>query len=67
MPVTTLGWWGEFVDHVVPVLQKRGLMQTQYADGTLREKLFRQGPHLPDRHAARLLRPWAEPSATAAE
>jgi long-chain alkane monooxygenase len=59
VPVTTLGWWEEFVDHVVPVLQRRGLMQTGYAPGTLREKLFRAGPHLPDRHPARRLRPWA--------
>lgn len=59
VPVTTLGWWSEFVDHVVPVLQRRGLMQTEYAQGTLREKLFRDGPYLPDRHPARRLRPWA--------
>lgn len=60
VPVTTLGWWPEFVDHVVPVLQKRGLMQREYAPGTLREKLFRSGPHLPDSHPARRLRPWVE-------
>ncbi|MBN3814081.1 NtaA/DmoA family FMN-dependent monooxygenase [Paraburkholderia sp. Ac-20347] len=65
VPVTTLGWWSEFVDHVVPVLQKRGLMQREYAPGTLREKLFRDGPHLPDRHPARRLRPWAVQEATA--
>lgn len=53
VPVTTLGWWEEFVDHVVPVLQRRGLMQTEYAEGTLRNKLFGRGPTLPDHHPAR--------------
>jgi long-chain alkane monooxygenase len=56
VPVTTLGWWTEFVDHVVPVLQKRGLMQTEYAPGTLREKIHGRGPNLPDHHPARVLR-----------
>jgi len=30
-----------FVEHAVPVLQQRGLMQKEYASGTLRDKLFR--------------------------
>ena len=30
----------DFVDLVVPVLQERGLFKADYADGTLREKLF---------------------------
>jgi hypothetical protein len=30
----------EFFDHVVPVLQDKGLMQKEYRSGTLREKLF---------------------------
>ncbi|MEU9291479.1 NtaA/DmoA family FMN-dependent monooxygenase [Streptomyces sp. NPDC048275] len=34
------GTIAEFVDHVVPVLQKRGLAKREYAPGTLREKLF---------------------------
>lgn len=42
----------DFVDHVVPELQKRGLMQTEYAPGTLREKLFDRGPSLPATHRA---------------
>jgi FMN-dependent oxidoreductase (nitrilotriacetate monooxygenase family) len=29
-----------FLDHVTPVLKKRGLMQTEYARGTMREKLY---------------------------
>ncbi|PLZ01802.1 LLM class flavin-dependent oxidoreductase [Burkholderia sp. WAC0059] len=56
VPVTTLGWWREFVDHVVPVLQKRGLMQTGYAPGSLRQKIYGRGPTLPDHHPARQLR-----------
>jgi long-chain alkane monooxygenase len=56
VPVTTLGWWTEFVDHVVPVLQKRGLMQTEYAPGSLRNKISGRGSLLPDHHPARRLR-----------
>jgi alkanesulfonate monooxygenase len=29
----------DFVNEVVPILQKRGLMKTEYVDGTLRDKL----------------------------
>jgi FMN-dependent oxidoreductase (nitrilotriacetate monooxygenase family) len=46
------GTFADFIDHVVPVLQDRGLMQRDYAPGTLREKLFGNA-HLPDRHPAR--------------
>ncbi len=42
----------EFVDHVAPVLQERGLMQREYADGTLRHKLFGRGDRLPEQHPA---------------
>ncbi|OZC49327.1 LLM class flavin-dependent oxidoreductase [Rhodococcus sp. RS1C4] len=56
VPITTLGWWDEWVDHVVPVLQDRGLAQREYAPGTLREKLFGRGNHLGDDHRARTLR-----------
>jgi FMN-dependent oxidoreductase (nitrilotriacetate monooxygenase family) len=31
----------DFLDHAVPVLQERGLMQQKYRSGTLRDKLFR--------------------------
>ncbi|KLU25221.1 oxidoreductase [Caballeronia mineralivorans PML1(12)] len=61
VPVTTLGWWSEFVDQVVPVLQSRGLMQTDYAPGTLREKIQGHGPYLPDHHPARLTRAAVRP------
>lgn len=60
IPEITPDWYTIFVDEVVPVLRKRGLIQTDYSEGTLREKLFGETPTLPDRHPARRLRPWAE-------
>ncbi|MDV3124989.1 LLM class flavin-dependent oxidoreductase [Mycobacterium sp. 21AC1] len=51
--ITTPGSFEDFIDHVVPELQSRGLAQTEYAPGTLRDKLFGVGPELPDRHPAR--------------
>lgn len=42
----------DFFDHVVPVLQDRGLMQKEYQPGTLRQKLFGGGPNISDRHPA---------------
>jgi long-chain alkane monooxygenase len=41
--MVTPGSFAEFIDGVVPVLQRRGLMQTEYQDGTLREKLMGPG------------------------
>jgi FMN-dependent oxidoreductase (nitrilotriacetate monooxygenase family) len=41
--MVTPGSFADFVDGVVPVLQRRGLMQTEYVDGTLREKLMGPG------------------------
>ncbi len=47
----TPGTFKDFIDGVVPVLQRRGLMQTEYGEGTFREKLFGKGrSRLPDRH-----------------
>ncbi|MCW2784568.1 MAG: class flavin-dependent oxidoreductase [Marmoricola sp.] len=46
------GTYEDFIDHVTPVLQKRGLQQAEYAEGTLRQKLFGQGDRLPERHHA---------------
>ncbi len=40
----------DFVDLVVPVLQRRGLLKTRYAAGTLREKLFGRTAALPTEH-----------------
>ena len=34
------GMMEDFVEHCVPELQNRGLMQTEYQEGTMREKLF---------------------------
>ncbi|MGR8919945.1 MAG: LLM class flavin-dependent oxidoreductase [Gammaproteobacteria bacterium] len=50
----------EFVDGVVPVLQRRGRMQTSYRPGTLREKLFDgSGPRIELPHPAAACRqPW---------
>ena len=38
------------VELLVPELQKRGVYKTEYAPGTLREKLFGAGPRLPESH-----------------
>lgn len=48
---TTPGSFVDFVEGVVPELQKRGRVQRAYAPGTLREKLFGQ-PRLSERHPA---------------
>jgi long-chain alkane monooxygenase len=55
----TPGTFKDFIDGVVPVLQRRGLMQTDYGEGTFREKLFGKGrSRLLDRHSgARYRRP----------
>lgn len=37
---TIPGSYEEFVDHVIPVLQDRGLAQREYSPGTTRAKLF---------------------------
>ena len=42
----------DIVTYVVPELQRRGVYPTAYREGTLREKLFAQGPRLPDEHRA---------------
>ena len=42
----------DFVDLVVPELQRRGAYKEAYAAGTLREKLFGVGRLLPDTHPA---------------
>jgi alkanesulfonate monooxygenase SsuD/methylene tetrahydromethanopterin reductase-like flavin-dependent oxidoreductase (luciferase family) len=46
------GSYEEFVEHVAPVLQRRGLMQQEYAQGSFRHKLFGRGDRLPERHPA---------------
>jgi len=47
--------FADFVDFVVPELQRRGIYKREYAGGSLREKLFGQGrTRLADDHPARL-------------
>jgi alkanesulfonate monooxygenase len=43
----------DIVDLLIPELQRRGLYKTEYADGSLREKLFGRGPRLAAAHPAR--------------
>ena len=40
----------DFIDQVIPELQRRGSYKTEYDSGTLRQKLFHQGAQLPARH-----------------
>ncbi|WP_265531633.1 LLM class flavin-dependent oxidoreductase [Pseudomonas saponiphila] len=40
----------DFIDLVIPELQRRGSYKTAYDNGTLREKLFHEGRKLPERH-----------------
>ncbi|WP_269525225.1 LLM class flavin-dependent oxidoreductase [Acinetobacter baumannii] len=42
--------FADVVEFIVPELQKRGVYQTSYTQGTLREKLFGDGPYLPENH-----------------
>ncbi|MEC2158281.1 LLM class flavin-dependent oxidoreductase [Virgibacillus halodenitrificans] len=50
------GTFTEFVDHVVPELQKRGIYRKEYEGETLRENMFGKGRrHLPEDHPARKL------------
>ncbi|MCV7424076.1 LLM class flavin-dependent oxidoreductase [Mycobacterium yunnanensis] len=49
---TIPGSYADFVDHVIPVLQDRGLAQRDYARGTTRAKVFGGGDLLPERHPA---------------
>lgn len=43
--------YADFIELVVPELQSRGLYKTAYAEGSLRHKLFGQGPRLPENHS----------------
>ena len=49
--VVTPGTFEDFVDHVVPILQERGLVQKEYKGGTLRNNLFGYD-RLPEHHTA---------------
>ncbi|MCL6627258.1 MAG: 5,10-methylene tetrahydromethanopterin reductase, partial [Alicyclobacillus shizuokensis] len=47
------GTFVDFVDMVVPTLQKRGLVWNDYAFDTLRGNLYGGRPYLPDDHPGR--------------
>ncbi|HXZ01561.1 MAG TPA: LLM class flavin-dependent oxidoreductase [Stellaceae bacterium] len=49
--------FSDFVDLVVPELQRRGVYKRDYRPGTLREKLFGGEPRLPKTHPAAAYRP----------
>jgi hypothetical protein len=63
--VITPGTFADFIEHVVPELQRRGAYKTEYRPGTLREKLFGRGPRLPQTHRAAQYRDLAAAPATA--
>jgi FMN-dependent oxidoreductase (nitrilotriacetate monooxygenase family) len=46
----TPGTFEDLVEHLIPELQRRGAYPTEYAPGTLRDKLFGAGPRLPGSH-----------------
>lgn len=53
----TPGDFTDFVDLVVPELQRRGIYKTHYEEGTLRERLYGRGhARLPEDHPAALYR-----------
>ena len=49
--------FSDFVELVIPELQRRGVYKREYAPGTLREKLFGQTARLGADHPAQLYRP----------
>ncbi|WP_217133630.1 LLM class flavin-dependent oxidoreductase [Leucobacter chinensis] len=44
------GTWEDVIEHVVPVLQRRGLYPTEPQPGTLRDRMFGAGDRLPAAH-----------------
>ncbi|MFG1394234.1 LLM class flavin-dependent oxidoreductase [Xanthobacter agilis] len=44
--------FADVIGYLVPELQRRGVYPTAYREGTLREKLFGEGPYLPKTHPA---------------
>lgn len=46
----------DFIEYVIPELQKRGRYKTQYQTGSLRQKIFQQGDRLPHSHPVHLFR-----------
>lgn len=58
----TPGTFEDVVEFVVPELQKLGRYKTEYAPGSLRNKLFNQGDRLPEDHRGASYRLGAENS-----
>ena len=56
------GGFRDFVELVVPELERRGRHPARYAPGTFREKLFGNGPRLPATHPAAAFRFGVEPA-----
>ena len=56
----------DVVEHIVPELQRRGRYRTQYEQGSLRHKVFGNGPRLPESHAGRQVRITNDTAALAA-
>jgi alkanesulfonate monooxygenase SsuD/methylene tetrahydromethanopterin reductase-like flavin-dependent oxidoreductase (luciferase family) len=48
--------FADVIGYVVPELQRRGVYPSSYPEGTLREKLFGDGPYLPTSHPAHRFR-----------
>lgn len=46
----------DFIDLVIPELQRRGSYKTAYDTGSLREKLFHREAHLPEQHTGSAFR-----------
>ena len=46
----------DFIELVIPELQRRGSYKTAYDSGTLREKLFQREAHLPEQHTGSAFR-----------
>lgn len=42
----------DFIRFVIPELQQRGRFKTKYENGSLRNKIFKQGDHLTQQHPA---------------
>ena len=63
----TPGSYVDFVELVVPELQRRGAYKTRYDEGTLRHKLFGRGDRLPETHRGAGYRRLPEPAVGAAQ
>lgn len=50
--VITPGSFEDIVEYVIPELQARGAYKTEYAQGSLRNKLFSEGDRIKDTHRA---------------